>query len=128
MQFINPETAFGYGLLTQSVVSPMAGGLGTLWGPVVGTGVLYPLQQEMSNLFPSLPVGSGLLLYGVIVILIMRVEPHGIVALLSRLGRYCYGLISHKDTSRANYPESEDEWKVASASKSSQSGSVGSSL
>jgi branched-chain amino acid transport system permease protein len=87
VQFIDPPSAFGYTVITQSVINPMAGGLGTLWGPVLGGGILYPLEQELSNIFPSLPSGAGLAIYGLVVMIIMRFEPGGLLALLSRLTR-----------------------------------------
>lgn len=43
--FIDPSSAFGYAIATQIAIYSMAGGIGTLWGPILGAGVLYPLQR-----------------------------------------------------------------------------------
>jgi branched-chain amino acid transport system permease protein len=104
VQFIDPPSAFGYTVITQSVINPMAGGLGTLWGPVLGGGILYPLEQELSNIFPSLPSGAGLAIYGLVVIIIMRFEPGGLLALFSRLARPVAGLVRRQFPGRAPAP------------------------
>lgn len=84
VQFIDPASGFGPMVITQTVVAPMAGGLGTLWGPALGAGILYPLQQAFSNLFPNL-AGMGLVVYGAVVALLMRLEPRGFVGVFSRV-------------------------------------------
>jgi branched-chain amino acid transport system permease protein len=109
IQFIDPPSAFGYTVITQSVINPMVGGLGTLWGPVLGGGILYPLEQELSNIFPSLPSGAGLAIYGLVVIIIMRLEPGGLLALLSRLARLIERLV------RRQFPRREPAPALATA-------------
>jgi branched-chain amino acid transport system permease protein len=59
---------------------PTIGGVGTIWGPVVG-GVVYGLiHDELVASFPQL----HLLIYGSLLILIVLFEPAGLVGLFGR--------------------------------------------
>jgi branched-chain amino acid transport system permease protein len=87
VQFIDPASAFGPQVLTTLTINPIAGGLGTIWGPVVGGAVLYPLEQYLGNAFPGLPSGFGVIVSGVIVIALMIAEPKGLVGLITRIYR-----------------------------------------
>jgi branched-chain amino acid transport system permease protein len=78
---IDPTTGFGETLATQIVILSFVGGLGTLWGPVVGSVILVPLQQTLGTSFSGLTSGWNLVIYGGIVIFIICVDPRGLVSL-----------------------------------------------
>lgn len=79
--FIDPPTAFGETLAVQIVILAFVGGLGTLWGPFVGAAVLVPLQQIIGTSFASATSGVNLVIYGVIVVAIITIDPRGLVPL-----------------------------------------------
>ena len=79
--FIHPEGVFAFQTSVSILLMPVIGGLGTIWGPVIG-GVIYGIIQE--QLVAAFP-GLHLLLYGALLILIILFEPGGIVGLLGRL-------------------------------------------
>ncbi len=61
-----------------AIIWTLVGGAGTLSGPVVGTGLLLVLREWLSGVWPY---GYPLLL-GLILIIIVRFAPRGIVGLL----------------------------------------------
>jgi branched-chain amino acid transport system permease protein len=78
--FIHPQGVFAFGIGVAILLMPIIGGIGTIWGPVIG-GVVYGLiHEELIASFPQL----HLLIYGSLLILIVLFEPAGIVGLLDK--------------------------------------------
>ena len=78
--FIHPQGVFAFGIGVAILLMPIIGGIGTIWGPVIG-GVVYGLiHEELIASFPQL----HLLIYGSLLILIVLFEPKGIVGLLDK--------------------------------------------
>jgi branched-chain amino acid transport system permease protein len=67
----------GISILLISVI----GGIGTVWGPVLGGAVFGIVEEELVVNFPEI----HLLLYGALLILIILLEPAGLMGLLHRL-------------------------------------------
>jgi branched-chain amino acid transport system permease protein len=67
----------------EALVGAIVGGIGTVWGPVVGAVLLHALGETTRNLFGDLP-GINLVLYGAILVLVMMLAPRGVAGLLSR--------------------------------------------
>jgi len=65
------------------LLMPIIGGVGTVWGPVIGGGVYGVGEEELTARFPEF----HLLLYGTLVILIILFEPGGVMGLLARARR-----------------------------------------
>jgi branched-chain amino acid transport system permease protein len=64
----------------EGVVWTIVGGTGTLFGPALGTAVLIVLREELSIYWEHY-----LLLVGLIVILVVRYAPDGLIGLIDRL-------------------------------------------
>jgi branched-chain amino acid transport system permease protein len=79
-QYIDPGIAFGPHTSVEALVAAIVGGLGTLWGPVVGALVLHLLADFTRSLFGSLP-GLNMIIYGVVLILIVMFAPRGILGI-----------------------------------------------
>jgi len=78
--FIHPQGVFAFSIGVAILLMPIIGGVGTIWGPVIG-GVVYGLiHDELVASFPQL----HLLIYGSLLILIVLFEPAGLVGLLDR--------------------------------------------
>ena len=60
------------------------GGLGTVWGPVVGAALLVPIEQIAQRELGGTYAGGQLVLYGLVVILVLRFLPEGIVGVVGR--------------------------------------------
>ena len=76
-QYIDPGIAFGPGTSVEALVAAIVGGIGTLWGPVLGAVVLHVLADITRNLFGQLP-GINMVIYGVVLVLIVMFLPRGI--------------------------------------------------
>jgi branched-chain amino acid transport system permease protein len=81
-QYIDPGIAFGPHVSVEALVGAIVGGMGTLWGPVLGAAVLHLLAEGTRNLFGQLP-GLNLVIYGAVLVLIVMFLPRG----LSGIGR-----------------------------------------
>ena len=76
-QYIDPCIAFGSAVSVEALVGAIVGGMGTLWGPVLGAVALHGLADLTRNLFGELP-GISMVIYGVVLILIVMFLPRGI--------------------------------------------------
>lgn len=79
--FIHPNGVFGFPVSVQILLMPVIGGLGTVWGPVIGGVVIAIIQEEIVAYFPQ----AHLLIYGALLIIIVLVEPGGILGAVRRL-------------------------------------------
>ena len=85
--FIHPQGVFAFSIGVAILLMPIIGGVGTIWGPVIG-GVVYGLiHDELVASFPQL----HLLIYGSLLILIVLFEPAGLYGLLDRWFRTLAG-------------------------------------
>jgi branched-chain amino acid transport system permease protein len=83
--YVHPNTVFGFDLSIGMVLMGVIGGVGTLWGPVLGAAIYFPIRQlvlSQSNL-----VAFNLLVYGGLLIAIVLFEPDGLLGLLRRVRR-----------------------------------------
>lgn len=81
LQFIDPEIAFRMDITIEMVLRPLIGGLGTLWGPLVGSLLLTPLA-EICNVFLGGRMGVHLIFYGIILILVIIYAPQGLIPII----------------------------------------------
>jgi branched-chain amino acid transport system permease protein len=79
-QYIDPGIAYGPGTSVEALVAAIVGGMGTLWGPVLGALALHLLGDVTRNLFGQLP-GINMVIYGVVLVLIMMFLPRGVAGL-----------------------------------------------
>lgn len=73
------ESAFGLHTLVQPVVLSIAGGLGTLFGPVVGAFLLFPFAEMLRAEFGGVIPGIHNVIYGIVLIIIIIYLPDGIL-------------------------------------------------
>nr|WP_249277276.1 branched-chain amino acid ABC transporter permease [Rhodococcus sp. 06-621-2] len=85
--FVGPEQAFGSAVSVEAIVPAVIGGIGTIWGPVVGAAVIGPLSEVINELLRNPPeflgfldgaIGLDVAVYSVILILIVIFLPKGI--------------------------------------------------
>ena len=80
--FVTPEVAFDPSINLESLLYPLVGGSGTVWGPLFGT---VPLELLNSRLGPAHAVLYGIIL-GVLLMIIVVGAPGGVVGVLNRFG------------------------------------------
>jgi len=79
-QYIDPGIAFGSTTSVESLVAAIVGGLGTIWGPILGALVLHTLADITRNMFGELP-GINMVIYGVVLVLIVMFLPRGVAGI-----------------------------------------------
>ncbi len=82
-QYIDPGLAYGPSVSIEALLGPIVGGLGTLWGPVVGAVLLQLLGEGTRGLFENAP-GASLMLYGALLVLMVTFMPSGVLGVLRR--------------------------------------------
>jgi branched-chain amino acid transport system permease protein len=75
-QYIDPGIAYGPHTSVEALVGAIVGGMGTLWGPVVGALALHVLADLTRNLFGQLP-GINMVIYGAVLVMIVMFLPRG---------------------------------------------------
>jgi branched-chain amino acid transport system permease protein len=83
-QYIDPAIAFGPATSVEALVGAIVGGMGTLWGPLLGALTLHLLAEFTRNLFGQLP-GLNMVIYGVVLVLIVMFLPRGLAGLGQRI-------------------------------------------
>jgi len=85
--FIDPESVFPLSLSILICLVAVLGGVGSLWGPLLGAAVLVPLSEGTRVLLGGTGKALDLLIYGALIMLIAVFQPAGLIGLLRRLGR-----------------------------------------
>jgi branched-chain amino acid transport system permease protein len=79
-----PEQALELNWSTLPIMATVVGGIGRLWGPVLGAIILIPISQIMSTTLGTGPLagrGVDLIVYGLIIVLIAAFRPTGLLSL-----------------------------------------------
>ncbi len=79
-----PEQVLDLNWSTLPIMATVVGGIGRLWGPLLGAVILIPISQIMSTTLGTGPLagrGIDLIVYGLIIILIAAFRPTGILSL-----------------------------------------------
>lgn len=85
--FVDPDLAFGSAVSIQAILPAVIGGVGTIWGPVVGALILGPLSDLTTTVLRNPPEflaflsgrgGLDVMIYGLLLIVIILVLPQGI--------------------------------------------------
>ena len=120
LTYIAPGS-FGVLLSFQFVVMAVVGGLGTLWGPLVGAAVITVLLQWLNGLGtqPGMPAYAPQVFsyaaYAALLVLVMLFLPRGLVAAvtdlyrlaLRRLGRHSVADAGQEDSDAERAPDRE---------------------
>ena len=84
--YLHPNSLFGMSLSIELILRPIVGGLGTLFGPVIGSIILTPLSEISRAYFAKGGLeGLHLILYGVLAILVVLFMPKGIIVYIKKL-------------------------------------------
>lgn len=91
--FIDPDLAFGSSASIQAILPAVIGGVGTIWGPMIGSLVLGPLNDVTATILRNPPEflsflqgrgGLDVIVYGVLLIVIVLLLPQGIYPALRK--------------------------------------------
>lgn len=86
MYVLEPGTLFSLPLFSlQPALNGIIGGMGTIWGPVIGAVVMTPLGEFLRFYLGTIQQGLNYVVYGIVLITTVRFIPGGIVSLISPL-------------------------------------------
>jgi branched-chain amino acid transport system permease protein len=92
---VEPNTMFSLTLFSlQPALNGIIGGMGTIWGPVIGAIVMTPLGEYLRFYLGTIQQGLNFVVYGIVLIVTVNFIPGGIVSLLSPI------LLKKKKTTR----------------------------
>jgi branched-chain amino acid transport system permease protein len=77
--FIDPESVFPLMLSVLICLMAIVGGVGTLWGPVLGAALMIPLSEWTRIALGGSGKALDLIIYGVLIVVIAIVQPAGLM-------------------------------------------------
>ncbi len=80
--YIDPPSGFDPTIDLLTIAFVLFGGIGTLWGPLIGASTLMVVAEVLLVRLPAIKLA----LYGVIMIFVVLMLPGGIVSLVNRFG------------------------------------------
>ena len=86
---IEPEDTMSLDISILIALMAMLGGAGSLWGPIIGAGILIPLKSYLKEWLGGVSglAGMDLILYAVIIMVISAKEPRGVWGIVERIRR-----------------------------------------
>lgn len=78
--YLDPSIAFGPAVSVEALLVPIVGGLGTLFGPIVGAIALRAVAEVTQHAAGSLP-GLNLAVYGMLLVVMVLFLPRGIAGI-----------------------------------------------
>ncbi|HEY1729288.1 MAG TPA: branched-chain amino acid ABC transporter permease [Candidatus Baltobacteraceae bacterium] len=84
LTYVEPSSIYSTEIELQTVAMAILGGMGTLWGPLVGGILMSQVSETLSTKFPQ----THLMIFGALIVVLLIALPRGIVpAIVERLGR-----------------------------------------
>ncbi|PZU92027.1 MAG: branched-chain amino acid ABC transporter permease [Chelatococcus sp.] len=86
--FFDPDTVFGVAAVSvRMAMIAIVGGIGTAAGPILGAFFVIPIEEAANQIFSAQVAGLSQLVFGVLLILVILLEPRGFMAIGPRLRR-----------------------------------------
>ena len=81
--FIDPGVVFESGISVKAIVPCIIGGSGTVFGPLLGSLIIVPLQEICNSVFEGVG-GLNMILYGILIVIFVLFCPGGITGLIKK--------------------------------------------
>ena len=83
---IEPEDTMSLSISILIALMAMLGGAGSLWGPIIGAGILIPLKSYLKEWLGATAglVGIDLIIYALIIMIVSAFEPRGIWGIVEK--------------------------------------------
>jgi branched-chain amino acid transport system permease protein len=83
--FIDPATAFSFNVSIEAALVSIVGGIGTLWGPLIGTVLLETTSTLLQSWLGSSIGGVQLTVYSLILMAVILWRPTGLMGMIEEL-------------------------------------------
>ena len=95
--FVDSGIAYGTWISVEALLTPIIGGVGTVFGPLLGALVVKTLSEGAKLLAGDAP-GLDLIIYGAVLVLVIWIMPRGLIGGLMRM---CASLLARRGTTAA---------------------------
>ncbi|WP_026869564.1 ABC transporter permease subunit [Inquilinus limosus] len=85
LTFIEPAAMFSLSLSIQIAMFALIGGIGTVFGPLLGAVLLVPISEMARGWLGAQALGLHGFVYGAVLVLVVLFMPNGLMGLLARL-------------------------------------------
>ncbi len=85
INYVDPSKMFGVDLSINIMIMCVVGGANTLWGPVIGAGLLYTINRVVTMYAPSSLNGLATLTFGVILMVCVFFLPGGLLPFMDEM-------------------------------------------
>jgi ABC-type branched-subunit amino acid transport system ATPase component/ABC-type branched-subunit amino acid transport system permease subunit len=75
---VTPPAVFGMLVSAQALTVAMFGGVGTVWGPIIGAAILIPVSETLHAEFGAMLPGIQGVIYGFAIIVVILTAPEGV--------------------------------------------------
>jgi branched-chain amino acid transport system permease protein len=75
---VTPDSVFGVLTSAQALTIALFGGIGILWGPLIGAAILIPLSETLQAHLGDVIPGIQGVVYGIAIILVVLLAPEGV--------------------------------------------------
>jgi branched-chain amino acid transport system permease protein len=82
--FVDPDSVLALTISIQITIAAVLGGVGSMWGPVIGAVVLLSLTESARLYLGGTGEALNLVAYGLLVMIIAAFEPNGLIGLADR--------------------------------------------
>jgi len=81
VSYVDPDSVLHFRFSLLIVLPAVLGGIGTLWGPMLGAAILIPLTEFSRSYLGGSGSGLDLMLYGGLVMAVALLKPEGLIRL-----------------------------------------------
>lgn len=82
--YIDPNIAFGNAVSVKAITPCIIGGVGTVFGPIIGSVIIEPIS-ELTNSLLSKFIGMNMVVYGLILVVVILAMPKGVLGLIDKI-------------------------------------------
>jgi branched-chain amino acid transport system permease protein len=82
---IEPDTVMSVPISIKIVLVTILGGVGTMWGPIIGAAILIPLAEYSRIWLGGTGQGIDLIIFGIVIMLMIIYRPKGIAGMLEKI-------------------------------------------
>lgn len=81
--FFEPESVLHSNISNEIALIAIIGGVGTIYGPILGAFIIIPLNEILRASFPDIH-GMNFFIYGVLLIIIVILTPNGLLPIINK--------------------------------------------
>ncbi len=82
--FVDPEFFATPMIVILIILFAAMGGIGTLWGPILGVALFFPLGEILRGAVSTALPGLHFVIFGIMLVVVIRLIPNGLTAFLEK--------------------------------------------